>query len=155
MTSYLLHIITLISLFSAFEFCRHFIENFHEGNTIKIFFKSLLAIWLSSIPVFAQLDARSRYQNYKLLRDLFYLYGFKYRFVRALRHSRCQRDAAYVAALESGFSTRLSRYYLKCGYRWYHLLPDFIWTKPAYLLSRHFWKTTFFARTYHSVYFNY
>ncbi len=153
-TGYLLHSITLISIILSDLVYRLLVLNWHSENNLKIILLTYLFIWLLSLPVFAQLDARSRFQNYKLLRDLLYRYGFKYRFIRTMRHSRCQRDAARVAAKSLDFDYMIKKYYRRCGYRWYHILPDFIFKKPIYLFSGHFWLTTFFARTYHSKFFN-
>ena len=155
LTGYLLHLITLVSIYFTNHFYNLVFIHLGTGNHHGLFIDLLLLIWISSIPVFAQLDARSRYQNYKLLRDLLYRYGFRYKFVKALRHSKCQRDAAFVAAKVLGQSQLLKNYYRRCGYRWYHLLPDFILKNPFYLLTWNFWKTTFFARTYDPKYFKY
>ena len=153
-TGYLLHIISLLAIFLSFVFYQLTSWSLQSGNHISAIINGYLFLWLSSLPFFAQLDARSRFQNYKLLRDLLYRYGFRYKFVKALRHSRCQRDAALVAAKEMGYKFITEKYYRRCGYRWYHLLPDFIFKHPFYLFTKSFWITTFFARTYHSKYFN-
>ena len=34
------------------------------------------------------------------------------------------------------------------GYRWYHLFPDFIFLRPQFFLTKHFWITTFFTKKY-------
>ena len=154
-TGFLLHIITLSALCLSYEFFILTIRSLPSDYPVHLFSYGSLLVWLLTIPVFAQLDARSRYQNYKLLRDLLYRYGFRYKFVKALRHSRCQREAALVAANEMGYRLIVEKYYRRCGYRWYHLLPDFIFQSPLYLCTRGFWLTTFFARTYHSKYFSY
>lgn len=102
------------------------------------------------MPFFPQLDAYSRYQNYKQLRDLFYLNGYNVRFIKPFIKSRCQRDAVLAAADDVGFAIHCKQYFYDCGYKWYHFFPDFVITNPQFLLCKHFWITTFFSKTYHS-----
>ncbi len=154
-SGYLLHMITLAS-FSLSLYIGNILftgadSYYHPG----VFVEALLFMWMTSVTILSQLDALSRYQNYKLLRDLIHRHGLKYKFIRAMRHSRCQRDAALVAADTLGYASKIKNYYARAGYRWYHLLPDFLFTNPVYLISWHFWKTTFFARYYCSKYYNY
>src|SRR5262245_43368731 len=98
---YLLHLVTvceillIIYLFDAANFTSWLRSCFGYLNSVG-------AIILISLPFFAQLDARSRYQNYKMLCDQFYLYGFQRRVVKPFAHSRCQRDAVRVAASQLG-----------------------------------------------------
>ncbi len=154
-TGYLLHAISLLSIIIADRVYRLTVISWQDESHLNSLLFGLLFLWLCSLPIFAQLDARSRFQNYKLLKDLLFRYGFRYKFINALRHSRCQRDAAIVAARSLNYDALLKKYYRRCGYRWYHVLPDFIFKTPFYLITRHFWLTTFFARTYHSKFFKY
>ena len=101
------------------------------------------------LPVFAQLDARSRYQNYKQVKDQFIRYGFHSRIVRPFLKSRCQRQAVLVAALELGYASPCKQLFYSSGYRWYHILPDILFANPGQVLTRNFVKTTFFVPTYH------
>jgi hypothetical protein len=111
---------------------------------LKYFFISVLI----ALPVFAQLDARSRYQNYKKIKYQLYVYGFDRRIFRPSLKSRCQRDAALVAAKEIGYHRQCRNYFRSAGYLWYHLLPDFVFQQPLFIFARHFWVSTFFAPTY-------
>lgn len=110
---------------------------------------AMLMLFLVSLPVFSQLDARCRYQNYRRVKRQFVRYGFDARILRPLLKSRCQRDAAQVAANETGYGEICREYYRECGYCWYHVLPDFLFTDPLFLASRRFWQSTFFLKTYH------
>lgn len=122
----------------------------NESNCLlKNICKVWLLIFLASLPVFSQLDARCRYQDYKRAKDLFLRFGFDPRILKTLLKSRCQRDAAMVAALESGHGESCRAFYRKQGYRWYHILPDFVFSSPRFLMSRHFWQSTFFLKSYH------
>jgi hypothetical protein len=147
--AYLLHLVTvleillIIYLFSSQWFLQVFVS-------VHILLKIILALVLAGLPLMAQLDARSRYQNYKLLRDQFYFYGFQPRIVRPFAPSRCQRDAVKVAASQVGYSSICNRYFYDLGYRWYHVLPDFVIKNPAFLFYKKFWLTTLFVKYYPS-----
>lgn len=134
-----------ILLLTIIFYLLHLNEWLQTGNLII----KLCAITpFLSMPVFPQLDARSRYQNYKMLRDQFYLYGFQPRIVKPFIKSRCQRDAAIVAASELGFEKICKEHFYSKGYRWYHLFPDFVFCNPRFLVCKNFWVTTFFAKKY-------
>lgn len=146
---YLLHTVSLIEILLICLLYSN--DNFYawlEGCSNLAFVA--INICLFSFPFFPQLDARSRYQNYKMLRDQFYMFGFQQRIVKPFIKSRCQRDAAVVAADELGYAGLCKRHFYNNGYRWYHLLPDFLFTNPVFLLSPKFWETTFFAKYYES-----
>lgn len=107
---------------------------------------ALYPLW--SMPMWAQLDARSRYQNYLQVKDQMYHFGYRERILRPVLTSRCQRDAAAVAAEELGDGAECRAYFYEAGYRWYHLLPDILFRMPWRLLHPAFLRTTFFAPTY-------
>jgi hypothetical protein len=145
---YLLHLFTLLEicfLYATFEFLDTE-EWLQQGHFVL---KILLLSPFISMPFFPQFDAWSRYQNYKMLRDQFYFYGFQPRIVKSFIKSRCQRDAALAAADELGFTDICKKHFYNSGYRWYHIFPDFVFTRPKFLLCKHFWLTTFFAKNYH------
>ena len=143
----LLHGITLAELLAAVLLLPHLYGLQTEtipGEILRLYG----IIFISSLPVFAQLDARSRYQNFKQVRDQFYVYGFDERILKPLIKSRCQRDAALLAARETGNSLQCRKLFRNAGYRWYHLFPDFVFTHPGFVFTSYFWKTTFFCSTY-------
>ena len=113
----------------------------------------ILACWLASFflanMVLSQLDARSRWQNYKQIKDYLYGFGYRERIFKPVLNSSCQRHAALIAAEELGYRELVEAFFRLQGYRWYHIPPDFVFSHPQFLLSRHFWRTTFFAPTYH------
>jgi hypothetical protein len=146
---FLLHLITLIGILLFFYLVyyvdiRAWVVNDHT------FLKLVALSPTVGMPFFAQLDARSRYQNYKLVRDNLYIYGFQKRILKPFIKSRCQRDAAKAAAQELGMLHLCNEHFKSCGYRWYHLLPDYVFDKPSVLITKNFWQTTLFAETYHS-----
>ena len=109
-----------------------------------------LLIWLSIIPLFAELDAYSRLQNYKQIKDQLYFNGYQERILKPMVKSRCQRDACMVACVELGLKSSAQNYFDSFGYRWYHIIPDFVWQYPMFLLSGYFWRSTFFVPYYQS-----
>ncbi len=150
LTGRLLHLITLTELVLLFIL----IPILNRIDTSQDLFYTGLRYfamaYLLSLPVFSQLDARSRYQNYKKIKDQFFLYGFDSRILNPVLKSRCQRDAAVISASELGLKKECVCYFKKHGYRWYHIIPDFVFSHPQFLLSKYFWLTTFFVPKYES-----
>lgn len=146
---YLLHAVSLIEIFLlCLLYSNDDFNNWLAGRSDFVFV--CINLYLLSIPFFPQLDVRSRYQNYKMLRDQFYMYGFQPRIVKPFIKSRCQRDAALVAADDLGYAAVCKQHFYDHRYRWYHVLPDFLFSNPTFLLNRKFWETTFFAKCYKS-----
>lgn len=145
---YLLHLMTIIeiivivSVFYYFDLSKWLA---HDDVVLKYVLLFLLIV----APIYPQCDARSRYQNYKQVKDHLYLYGFQPRIIKPFSFSRCQRDAVITAAEELGMSEACNLYFKQLGYRWYHVLPVFLNHQPAYLFQKAFWLNTFFAKTYY------
>ncbi len=120
-------------------------------------FSSALYVFLScgsvGLVVVALLDGRSRFQDYKRAKDLFFENGFKTRIAKIYIYSKCQRDAARVAARDLGLVEQLDYFYQSQGYRWYHIVPVFIIKKPWIVFSRRYWRKTLFEPHYTSVHF--
>jgi hypothetical protein len=146
---YLLHLVTmaelllLVSCFIHFDILKWLLDDF-------VVLKSCSLIAFVTAPIFPQCDARSRYQNYKQVKDHLYIYGFNPRIIKPFSFSRCQRDAVIAAAEELGMEKECIQYFKEQGHRWYHLLPDFLYQKPGYLFQKAFWHNTFFAKYYQS-----
>jgi len=140
---HLLHFVTIIELAFALLLVYLWIGNLNE-------FKLSALLFLSCCPFFPQLDAWSRFQNYKLAKDQLYMFGFQERIIKPFLKSRCQRDAVMQACKELGYLKPCVNYFSKSGYRWYHLFPDVLFKDPKVVLSRNFIKTTFFAKRYKS-----
>lgn len=145
----LLHYVTIAEIVFLYLVFNGLNKNGFMGGQF-VFVKRLLLYPFITMPLFPQLDAYSRYQNYKQLRDLFYSYGYNARFVKPFIRSRCQRDAVLAAADDVGFKKYCRQDFYNYGYRWYHFFPDFIFANPKFLLCKHFWMTTFFTKTYHA-----
>lgn len=144
---YLLHIMTIaevVGIIACFRYF-HLIHWMQEGN---VYLKSFLVLCLVFPPVFPICDARSRFQNYKQVKDQLYTYGFQFRIIKPFMHSRCQRDAVLAAAEELGMEQECKDFFYSQGYRWFHVIPDFMISDPSYLLQKAFWLNTFFAKYY-------
>lgn len=94
------------------------------------------------------MDGWSRYQNYKRAKDQFYMYGFTKRISNLYIGSKCQRNAALVAAKELGIEDQVEAYYTSMGIKWYHYVPYFMVKDPLFLFKRYFWKRTFHEKPY-------
>ncbi|MEA3476655.1 MAG: hypothetical protein U9R60_00620 [Bacteroidota bacterium] len=140
--------ITLLEIAIIIILLPQFLLFIKESNVPVLLLKSCLILYILWFPVSAQLDARSRFQNYKQLKDQIYLNGYQERILKPVLKSRCQRDAAKVAANELGYIKECTQYFKSYGYRWYHLIPDWFFRKPHFLLSKYFFRTTFFAQYY-------
>lgn len=144
---YLLHLMTIAELYIIVNCFRTFdlIEWMQNDYTL---IKSIALFLFVTAPIFPQCDARSRYQNYKQVKDHLYLYGFQSRIVKPFSFSRCQRDAVLTAAEELGLDKPCKEYFESQGYCWYHILPNFLFHRPTYIFHKAFWLNTFFAKYY-------
>jgi len=145
----LLHVITLLELAFLAVFATGLLWSRPESPAGAVF-NVMILVFLASLPILSQLDARSRFQSYKRVKDHLFIYGFDTRILRPFLKSRCQRDAAMAAAGELGYKRLCCSYYHSQGYRWYHIMPDFVFSNPGLLVSRQFWQSTFFSKTYHA-----
>ena len=153
-TGSLLHLMAVFSILMAYVFGKGFLVLMEsDGGTGKLILYAYLCTYFITLIFFSQLDARSRYQNYKMLKDKFYEYGFDPRLLKPFVYSRCQRNAIGVAARELDFENAWRQLIYKLGFRWYHLLPYFIVRKPGILFTKAYWSKTLFVKTYHSKYF--
>jgi hypothetical protein len=111
-------------------------------------------MWLVTFIIFfnmcilAELDGYSRFQNYKQVKDQMFLNGYQERQLKPLLKSSCQREAALLAANELGYGKEVKSYFQRKGYRWYHIIPDFVIHNPLFFFSAFFWRTTFFTPHY-------
>lgn len=148
----LLHIVTVIGCLCFFWF-GHLSRDGASGQNGSNPIYFVLSAYGLGLIFFSQMDARSRFQNYKQAKDLLYENGFQARIINLFSISRCQRDAVRVAAHDLGMGCLMDSYLEARGYRWYHVLPGFVFSKPGLFLTRNYWQKTLFVETYHSRYF--
>jgi hypothetical protein len=145
---YFLHIITFIEI--LFSYCLFYFFDISSWlATDNTLLKSAVLSPVLALPLIAQLDIRSRYQNYKLVKDNLFIYGFQTRLLKPFSRSSCQRDAVKVAADELGMLYQCREYFKSNGYKWYHIVPDIVLKKPSVLFTKNFWFATLFTKTYH------
>lgn len=96
--------------------------------------------------ILCQADAFSRFREFKRIKAIFSRRGFNPRILKLVSTSRCQRDAALLAAKETGHRHLAASYFKALGYRWYHIIPDAIIKNPTNFFTLHFLRTTFLPR---------
>ncbi len=96
------------------------------------------------------MDGWSRFQNYKRVKDQFFMYGYNHRIADMYMVSKCQRTAVEVAASELGIIDEVNQYYYSKGVRWYHFAPYFMVKDPLFLFKKAFWSRTFIEKSYQS-----
>lgn len=148
-----LHLTTLAGVFILFLAGERALDAWNQDRFVWGIGYSWLAIGGWFVLLCGQLDAFSRYQNYKKAKDLFHKNGVTPRVIQLFVYSRCQRGAMAVAARDLGLREELARYFQDLGYQWYHILPDFIYTTPQILFARRYWQRTLFEKPYRSKYF--
>ncbi|MDY0276252.1 MAG: hypothetical protein RBR42_12620 [Desulfomicrobium sp.] len=93
--------------------------------------------------ILCQADALSRYREFQRIRRIFHRYGFRPHVLGLVSQSRCQRDAAVMAAQTAGYGPKAKDFYRALGYRWYHILPDTIMANPLSFFCPRFLRSTF------------
>lgn len=152
-TGLLLHLMAVLGIIGFVVFIKLTLRSFEQGNVFFIVLNSYLTLYFLSLPFFSQLDARSRYRNYKMIKDKFYQYGFDERIVRPFIFSRCQRDAIFIAAKDLNLTKELNICFYNMGFRWYHILPHLVVKNPKILLTKSYWQKTLFVKSYKSRYY--
>jgi len=107
---------------------------------------AILGCWSGGwivIALFAMADGCSRHREYKRIKAMFIRYGYSERILELLTSSRCQRDAALLAASETGHGVDANNYFTGLGYRWYHILPDSVMRNPFAFLKPSFLRSSF------------
>lgn len=149
-----LHVAALVGVVSAFGCTGLALEAWEADPRGRQWaMLAFLASCCGGVALVAMLDLRSRFQEYKRAKDLFFENGFQPRIAGLFIYSRCQRDAVREAARDLGVLDRLDRYYADKGYRWFHVLPDVVYRRPGVLLSRGYWRKTLFEPCYQSRYY--
>ena len=152
-TGMLLHLTACLGVVLFCTFCPLAMDAFYQKHWSHLAGYGWLAAYGFILPFFAELDALSRFQNYKQAKDLFYENGFKPRIANLYAGSRCQRDAAVVAAKDLGIGPEIIEHYQARGFKWYHVLPGALYIRPGILLTRNYWQRTLFETRYTSRYF--
>ncbi|MBI9090386.1 MAG: hypothetical protein JEZ12_14315 [Desulfobacterium sp.] len=149
----LLHLTSLLGLVLFLGFGRLALPVLEQNRPFLFFMYEYISIYGVVLILLTQMDALSRFQNYKLAKDLFFENGFQKRIANLFISSRCQREAIKIAALDLGMADELNAHLDSLGFRWFHVIPKGVISKPGILLTRLFWEKTFFVKSYTSKYF--
>ena len=151
---YLLHLVTVFSILMVFLLSNEMISEYVlKADALKLAVLGYGSGYFFTLIFFSQLDARSRFRNYLMIKDKVFEYGFDARLLRPFVYSRCQRDAIAVAAKDLNFYADWQKLNREIGFRWYHVLPHLVVRKPGILLTREYWNKTLFVKPYQSKYF--
>jgi hypothetical protein len=152
--AFLLHLTSILGLALFLRFGILTITALENGSRHFFFMYGYFSVFGIVLTLFAQMDAYSRLQDYRLAKDLFFENGFQKRIVNLFICSHCQRQAIKIAAIDMGIIDELNAYYTRLGYQWFHLIPDVTFHKPMVFFTWNFWEKTFFATPYRSKYFS-
>lgn len=61
--------------------------------------------------------------EYNKIKEALLRHGWDKRIIEPKSHSWCQRHAARLAAIDSGYKEEIDNYYSEEGYKWYHVIP--------------------------------
>ncbi len=131
----------------------YFVNRFYLSGKILFSINTLFIMFFFSLSVTTQLDAYSRYQNYKLIKDMMHKNGYRSLIIKPFSRSRCQRDAVREAAHQLELQSMVKQYFYETGYRWYHIMPSVLLQNPFLIFTKGYWITTFFVPRYVSKYF--
>ena len=120
---------------------------FEEAIFFTVFWLGCLLFAFSHVFLVI-MDAWSRFQNYKRIKDNLYSHGFSSKIATPYMGSKCQRTAFMVAARELGMEQQVTSYYHRIGIRWYHFVPRFMIEDPLFLFRKSFVSRTFLEKYY-------
>jgi len=133
----------LASLVLALGLCISGLISLDNENLYEAFiFGCWSGGWLV-VALFSLADGVSRHREYKRIKAMFVRFGYSVRILEPLTRSRCQRDAALLAARETGHGDHAHTYFIGLGYRWYHILPDSVMRNPFSFLKPSFLRSSF------------
>jgi hypothetical protein len=139
--------------FASFLLCYFNFLALKQALGLPFFLYLFFFVYFFSLIITTQLDAYSRYQNYKMAKDLLHQYGFKKPLIKVFSKSKCQREAIAEAGNCLGIKKEVNDFFYSMGFRWYHILPHIIIKKPQTFFTKAYWLSTFFVSNYKSKYF--
>lgn len=144
----LLYLSLGLFILESFLFGRQLMKSYQNNSTFWIIFWMVCFIF-SFVHIFlVLLDGWSRFQNYKRVKDQFYIYGFNTKTANHYKGSKCQRNAILVASKELGLQQEAVSFYLRQGIKWYYFIPQFMVKDPFFMLKQSFWSKTFMEKKY-------
>jgi len=149
----MLHFMFVFGIVLFFLAGRTAFQYFDAGRYFLAGLYGYFSLYGFTLPFFSQLDARSRYQNYKQAKDKIYEHGFQNRIIKPFVYSRCQREAVLMASKSMKKEKECHMLFKDMGFRWYHILPRVLIQHPSSFFTKKYWEITLFASTYQSHYF--
>ncbi|MDT0293988.1 hypothetical protein ACFQ3R_06610 [Mesonia ostreae] len=144
----LLYLSLGLFVLESFIYGRFLIHSYQKESSFWIFFWMVCFIF-SFVHIFLVLmDGWSRFQNYKRVKDQFYMYGFITKTANHYKGSKCQRNAILVASKELGLEREAISFYKRQGIKWYYFIPQFMVKDPLFMLKNSFWSRTFMEKKY-------
>lgn len=144
----LLHCSVLLFVLESYFYWVRLRNAFLQDIAISTLFWLACLLFAFSHIFLVIMDAWSRFQNYKRIKDHLYIHGFTPKLARHYSGSKCQRNAVLVAAAELGIRDQVENYYKKLGIKWFHFIPQFMVRDPLFLFKRYFWSRTFMEKYY-------
>jgi len=145
----LLHFSVLIFIFESWFYWTRLQDAYIEESYFFTVFWFGSVLFAFSHIFLVVMDAWSRYQNYKRIKDNLYIHGFSAKIANPYIGSKCQRTAFMVAAKELGLEKEVTAYYHRIGIKWYHFIPRFMIADPLFLFRKSFVSRTFLEKYYH------
>lgn len=143
-----LHFIALLGILIFVIGFQNTTQAFNSPFEIQTFIWLYITMNGFTLPIFAEIDAYGRYQNYKQIKDRLYNYGYDNRLVKPFIFSKCQRDAVLVASSDLLYQNKVKEYFYNKGYRWFHIFPDNFVKNPLVLIKEDFWVKILFTKKY-------
>jgi len=129
------------------------LESWFYGIQLKEAISSSSVFWIVFWVVFflfsfvhiylVIMDGWSRYQNYKRVKDQFFIHGFNKKITLIYIGSKCHRMAAETAAEELGIKDQVQQCYRDLGVKWYHYIPYFMIKEPFFCSKKYFGRALF------------
>lgn len=144
----LLYYSLLLFILEAWFFWKKLQTAYTESTIPVIAFWLICFLFAFSHIFLVAMDGWSRFQNYKRAKDQFYVHGFNKRIANTYIGSKCQRNAAIVAAEELGIGEKVKIYYAAKGVKWHHFIPYHMVKNPLFFFTNKFWSSSFLEKNY-------
>jgi len=119
------------------------LELLAEGSLLCGLGVALPASGWFGLALLCLIDGYCRHREYRRLKRMLARWGFHPRLFAPVAASRCQRDAALAAALDTGHAHTTRAHFRALGYSWYHLPPDSRVDNPLFFFDPAFLRATF------------
>ncbi|WP_443944391.1 hypothetical protein ACJVDH_15900 [Pedobacter sp. AW1-32] len=144
----LLHLSVIIFVLESWFYWTKLRDAYYAESIVFAIFWFGSVLFAFSHIFLVIMDAWSRFQNYKRIKDNLYVHGFSPKIAYPYMGSKCQRTAFLVAAKELGMEKEVLNFYERIGIKWYHFIPKFMIQDPWFLFRKSFVSRTFLEKYY-------